>query len=77
MATHTAKIFMNGRSQAVRLPKNFRFCCNEVFVYKHGEGILLTPKEGSWDDFFEQPSAFGDDFLNNREDSQPQDRDFF
>ena len=77
MATHTAKIFMNGRSQAVRLPKDFRFDCDEVFVYKHGEGVLLAPKKSSWNDFFDQPSVFGDDFLNSREDSAPQDRDFF
>ena len=77
MTTKTAKIFMNGRSQAVRLPKDFRFDCDEVFVYKQGEGVLLSPKKNSWDDFFDQPSAFGEDFLNNRDNDEPQERDFF
>lgn len=77
MMMHVAKIFMNGRSQAVRLPKDFRFDCDEVYVRKQGDGIIISPKKSSWDDFFNQESAFGDDFLPGREDAQPQDRDFF
>ena len=38
---HTAKLFMNGRSQAVRLPKAFRFDCDEVYVTKQGKGCCL------------------------------------
>lgn len=49
----TAKVFMNGRSQAVRLPAAFRFDVNEVFIRKneHGE-IVLSPKPNNWDSFF-------------------------
>lgn len=77
MLTHVAKIFMNGRSQAVRLPKEFRFDCDEVYVRKQGEGIVISPKKSSWDDFFNQNSAFGEDYLPDREDTPPQERDFF
>jgi antitoxin VapB len=71
----TAKIFRNGRSQAVRLPKEFRFDCDEVYVEKRGETVILTAKAPGWDDFFDQPSAFGDDFLADREDTPPQERE--
>lgn len=77
MTIQIAKIFMNGRSQAIRLPKEFRFSCDEVYVRKVTDGILISPAKPSWDDFFDQDSAFGDDFLNDREDSPPQDRDPF
>jgi antitoxin VapB len=71
-----AKIFMNGRSQAVRLPKDFRFDCDEVFVRKHGDGIIISPKTNTWDDFFNQESAFDDSFLVDREQPEQQERDF-
>lgn len=77
MATQVAKIFMNGRSQAVRLPKDFRFDCDEVYVREQGNEIILSPAKPSWDDFFEQRSAFGEDYLPDREDIPPQQRDFF
>lgn len=68
---------MNGRSQAVRLPKDLRFDCDEVYVRKHGDGILISAQKPSWDDFFAQESVFGDDFFADRVDSLPQERDFF
>ena len=71
-----AKIFMNGRSQAVRLPKDYRFDCTEVYVQRLGEGVFITPRELTWDDFFNEESAFGDDFLPSRQQQPPQDRDF-
>ncbi len=69
-----AKIFMNGRSQAVRLPKECRFDCDEVFVRKSGETVILSATEPGWDAFFDEPSAFAEDFLAEREDLPPQDR---
>jgi len=54
----TAKLFQNGRSQAVRLPKAFRFRGSEVKIRKEGEKVILEPlasdrwPEGFWDDFF-------------------------
>jgi len=47
----TAKLFNNGQSQAVRLPKEFRFSGNEVGIRKVGEIILLFPKDGAWESF--------------------------
>ncbi|MDQ5911260.1 MAG: antitoxin VapB [Pseudomonadota bacterium] len=73
----TAKIFMNGRSQAVRLPAEFRFDCREVFIEKQGETVLLRPKPLGWDDFFARPSCVPDDFLADRHDEPPQDRECF
>ena len=72
----TAKIFMNGRSQAVRLPKEYRFDCEEVFIQKQGDKVILTAKKPDWDEFFDSASVFGDDFLADREDLPPQARDF-
>lgn len=72
-----AKIFLNGRSQAVRLPKDFRFDCDEVFVRKQGDDIILSPKTSTWDEFFDQKSAFDDSFLADREQPDHQERDFY
>ena len=77
MNTQIAKIFMNGRSQAVRLPKEFRFDTDEVYITKQGDNIILSAKEPSWDEFFDSKSAFTDDFLQDREDEKPQERDFY
>ena len=71
-----AKVFMNGRSQAVRLPKECRFDCNEVFVEKQGERVILSPRAPGWDDFFDQPPVFDEDFLAERDDRVPQERKF-
>ena len=48
-APSTAKVFMTGRSQAVRLPKEFRFKTNEVRIRAEGSTIILEPIEGDWD----------------------------
>jgi len=72
----TAKIFKNGRSQAVRLPKEFRFDCDEVFVHRQGDKVILSAKEPGWDEFFDSVSVFGEDFLAEREDLPPQERSF-
>ncbi|MFA5960798.1 MAG: type II toxin-antitoxin system VapB family antitoxin [Tatlockia sp.] len=79
--SQSAKIFINGRSQAVRLPAAYRFNCNEVFIRKDPKtgDVILSRKPGTWDDFFnllktvEVPS----DFMNEREDSLPQVREIF
>ncbi len=71
-----AKIFMNGRSQAVRLPKEYRFDTDEVYITKQGKNIIISAKEPTWDEFFDSKSAFDNDFLYDRNDDSPQDRDF-
>ncbi|MEE9423303.1 MAG: type II toxin-antitoxin system VapB family antitoxin [Gammaproteobacteria bacterium] len=76
MSAKKAKIFMNGRSQAVRLPKEFRFEADEVYITKRGENIIISAIKPTWDEFFDSKSAFDDDFLKDRLDTPPQERDF-
>ncbi len=77
MNTQIAKIFMNGRSQAVRLPKECRFDTDEVYITKQGENIIISAKKPTWDEFFDSKSAFDDDFLLDRNDKPSQERDFY
>ena len=73
----TAKIFMNGRSQAVRLPKECRFNSDEVWVQKQGDKVILSATEPGWDEFFDLKPVFDEDFLSDRGDLLPQDRNDF
>ena len=59
----TAKIFENGRSQAVRLPKEFRFTTDEVVINRIGEIIMLMPKTNKWSSFMQAVDMFSDDFM--------------
>ena len=59
----TAKLFQNGSSQAVRLPKEFRIPGNEVKIFKHGNQVILEPIEMTWDSLFESLSEFPEDFM--------------
>ena len=76
MSIATAKLFMNGQSQAVRLPKEFRFEGKEVYIQRLGDKIILSEKKQSWDQFFNEDSVFDDDFLSQRDNDKPQERDF-
>jgi antitoxin VapB len=67
-AMQTAKLFQNGRSQAVRLPKEFQFNGEEVFIQKHGDAVLLIPHEKAWEVFMEGLSGFSDDFIKTGRD---------
>ena len=62
----TAKLFKNGQSQAVRLPKEFRVAGNEVYIKKQGEAIVLLPIEKSWAPLFESLNHFAKDFKIER-----------
>jgi antitoxin VapB len=53
-----AKLFLNGRSQAVRLPREFRFPGSEVRITRHGRGVLLEPLELNVDDWFAELDRF-------------------
>ncbi len=77
MGSHIAKIFMNGRSQAVRLPKEYRFDTDEVYITKQGSSVIITEKKPTWDEFFDSESAFDNDFLKDRLDVQPTSRKEF
>jgi antitoxin VapB len=62
----TAKIFMNGQSQAVRLPKEFRFSDDEVFIKKCGNIVYLIPRNQSWDSLIGSLKKFSGDFMSCR-----------
>ena len=78
---HIAKLFMNGRSQAVRLPVNYRFDCDVVYIRKDPEtgDVIISKKPGSWDDFFKmmEEIEIPEDFIAERENEIPQERDLF
>lgn len=59
----TAKLFTNGSSQAVRLPKEFRFIGNEVYAQKVGDSVILVPKDKAWETFMEGINGFTDDYF--------------
>lgn len=71
----TAKIFMNGRSQAVRLPKEFRFEGSEVFIKRIGKAVVLIPHEESWQTLFDSLGMFSDDFMIERNQPPQQERE--
>ena len=74
----TAKVFNSGRSQAVRLPKKFRFNADEVVVQKLGDAVILVPEESLWKVFTEGVNGFTDDFFQNgRDQGEQQERDVF
>jgi antitoxin VapB len=75
---HTAKIFQNGRSQAVRLPKEFRLPGKEVKISKQGNKIILEPIESSWEQWFLSLGQFSDDFMaqGREQPDKAQERDW-
>jgi len=79
--TRTAKLFRNGRSQAVRLPSDYRFEGSEVFVRRDPAtgDVILSRRPESWEDFFElmQEIDVPSDFLSGRDDTPPQKRKLF
>ena len=61
----TAKVFENGRSQAIRLPKECRFSSDEVMVNKIGDIVILLPKKSKWDSFMKAIDMFSEDFMED------------
>ena len=66
----TAKLFENGRSQAVRLPKEYRFSGDEVSINMVGDVVILMPKENKWSGFLSGLSLFTDDFMSDGREQQ-------
>jgi antitoxin VapB len=77
----TAKLFFNGRSQAVRLPVEFRFKGDAVSIRKDPAtgDVILSARPTSWDDFFKlrAQTEIPEDFMVDRGDGPPQRRDIF
>lgn len=72
----TAKIFENGRSQAVRLPKEYRFTDSEVAINKIGDIVILMPKNSKWSSFMQAIDLFSEDFMEDgRADETVQERE--
>ena len=63
----TAKLFMNGGSQAVRLPREYRFDGDQVFVKKMGKSVVLIPYQEPWQTLIDSLDRFSDDFMETRE----------
>ena len=70
----TAKLFENGRSQAVRLPKECRFKGSEVFVRKYEDIVILFPKRSPWTPLVNSLDKFTDDFMAERNQPDQQER---
>ncbi len=75
MKKATAKVFATGRSQAIRLPKAFRFDTDEVFIERKGGHVILTPKPKSWQQYFDEGKRFSADFPERIEDVSPEERE--
>ena len=73
--SRTAKVFMTNRSQAVRLPKEYRFSTDEVFIRKVGEDVILSPRPRDWCLYLDGTAVASDAFMNNVEDLPVQERE--
>ena len=72
----TAKLFQNGQSQAVRLPKKYRFPGERVLIKRLGNAVVLLPYENSWETLFDSLEQFSDDFMaGERQQPEQQERE--
>jgi antitoxin VapB len=72
----SAKLFINGRSQAVRLPKEYQFSGTDVLIQKVGDAVILIPHEKSWEIFLHGLNSFSDDFFEEgRDQGETQNRE--
>jgi len=69
-----AKIFMNNRSQAVRLPKDFQFNTEEVFIRKEGSDVILSPRPSDWSSYLTEAPVASATFMEDVEDLPVQER---
>jgi antitoxin VapB len=71
----TAKVFMTNRSQAVRLPKEYQFATDEVFIRKEGDEVILSPRPREWKAYLESAPTASDAFMSAVEDLPVQERE--
>jgi antitoxin VapB len=74
-AQRKAKIFMNNRSQAVRLPKDFQFNTQDVFIRKEGNDVVLSPRPADWSAYLAEAPAASAAFMDGVEDLPVQERE--
>jgi antitoxin VapB len=72
MKREIAKVFKTGRSQAVRIPKRFRFATAEVLIERDGEKVILTPRPRSWKEYFATAPRLPADFPRRIRDRRPE-----
>ncbi len=68
----TAKLFQNGKSQAVRLPRAYRFQGTKVYIKKVGNAVVLIPEQDSWQSLADSLAMFSDDFMAQRDQPEQQ-----
>ena len=73
-ARRKAKIFMNNRSQAVRLPKDFQFNTQEVFIRKEGSDVVLSPRPSDWSSYLAEAPVASKSFMEDVDDLPAQER---
>ena len=71
----TAKLFVNGRSQAVRLPKEYRFSGDDVFITGYQGMVMLVPKDSPWASLIGSLGQFTGDFMEERNQPDEQQRE--
>lgn len=71
----TAKLFLNGQSQAVRLPKEYRFQGDRVYLKRVGNALILLPYDAPWQTLIDSLDQFSPDFMEQREQPAPQERE--
>jgi antitoxin VapB len=71
----TAKLFNNGRSQAVRLPKSYRFEGTQVFIKRVGDAVVLLPYQNPWQTLLDSLEQFPEDFMETREQGDQPERE--
>ena len=72
----TARIFMNNRSQAVRIPKEFQFATTDVFIRKQGDEVILSARPQDWSAYLASEAVASDEFMQGVEDLPVQERTF-
>jgi antitoxin VapB len=70
----TARVFMNNRSQAVRLPKEFQFTTSEVFIRKQGDEVILSARPKDWSAYLASDAVASEEFIEGVEDLPVQER---
>lgn len=73
----TARLFKNGQSQAVRLPREFRFEGDQVLIRRIGNAVILLPPVNAWDILFDSLEEFSPDFMEDRRQLPIQERQTF
>jgi antitoxin VapB len=71
----SARLFKSGNSQAVRLPKEYRFRGDKVYIKRVGNALMLIPEQDSWQLLVDSLPLFSDDFMAEREQPEAQNRE--